>query len=74
MSDSELEVTKGKAAYCYNIKILAANVWSEKKGENFFTKLKSDLLYIHKYSVAYMIFDSAIHGKSHFLTGQEHEF
>lgn len=39
MSDSELELTKGRAVYCCNIKILAGNVWSEKKGRNYLLTL-----------------------------------
>lgn len=66
--------SKGRDAYYCNIKILAADVWSEKKGEKLFTKPKSDLLYIHKYTVAYLVFDSAIHGKSHFSTEQDINF
>lgn len=31
--------SKGRDAYCCNIKILAANVWSEKKGRNYLQSL-----------------------------------
>lgn len=44
-----------------------------EKKEKLFTKLRSDSVYVHKYIVAYVVLDSAVRGKSRFLTGQEHE-